>query len=541
VKALNVNTLLRGFAWARLGLAVVLLSLGPVMPSVLVVSGEHPVVLALALLIAAISSGVLLLFGPGVQPRPVAWLFGLLDIVLITAIVAATGGGRSIFSFLYVLSVTGACVLLSRTGGLAMAGVASVLYTGVVLARTVFPTNVFFDATEETTALELLSMFLNAGTFLTVAIVAGSLAEQFRATSQELETQRKDLADLQAFKDLVFQSVGTGLIALDRNHRITAFNGAAEEITGRPAGETIGRPWAATFGDAVPLLEIEATIEGNPRASTRHEALLRRPDGTTVPVRLTFSALRSGEGARLGLIGACDDLSAIRAMEARMRQADRLATLGRMAANIAHEIRNPLASLTGAIEVLTSSAAASDAQERLSQIVLRESERLNQIITNFLEYARPAPLALEMVDVADVLEGVLFLLEHRAASGGLKIVRAFSAPLVWRVDPQRFRQVLWNLCLNAVEAMPEGGELRVGATAVPGHKLEVSVADSGHVIAPDDLAHIFEPFFSTKPGGTGLGLSLVHRFVQEHGGDVDVRSTPGLGTMFTVTLPNRHA
>src|SRR5438034_5623704 len=315
------------------------------MPSALVVSGEHPVVLALALLIAAISSGVLLLFGPGVQPRPVAWLFGLLDIVLITAIVAATGGGRSICSFLYVLSVTGACVLLSRTGGLAMAGVASVLYTGVVLARTVFPTNVFFDATEETTALELLSMFLNAGTFLTVAIVAGSLAEQFRATSQELETQRKDLADLQAFKDLVFQSVGTGLIALDRNHRITAFNGAAEEITGRPAGETIGRPWAATFGDAVPLLEIEATIEGNPRASTRHEALLRRPDGTTVPVRLTFSALRSGEGARLGLIGACDDLSAIRAMEARMRQADRLATLGRMAANIAHEIRNPLASL----------------------------------------------------------------------------------------------------------------------------------------------------------------------------------------------------
>src|SRR5439155_221806 len=210
------------------------------------------------------------------------------------------------------------------------------------------------------------------------------------------------------------------------------------------------------FGDSVPLPEIEATIERNPRASTRHETLLRRPDGTAVPVRLTFSALRSGEGDRLGLIGACDDLSAIRAMEARMRQADRLATLGRLAA-------------------------------------------------------------------------------------GLKILRGFSGPLVWRVDPQRFRQVLWNLCLNAVEAMPEGGELRVGATLVPGHKLEVSVADSGHGIAPDDLAHVFEPFFSTKADGTGLGLSLVHRIVQEHGGEVDVRSTPGLGTMFTVTLPARHA
>src|SRR5438105_4893470 len=505
------------------------------------VPGQDPVVLTLALLIAAVSSGVLLLFGPGGRPRPVAWLFGLLDIVLITAIVAATGGGRSIFSFLYVLSVTGACGLLSRTGGLAMAGVATVLYTGVVLARTVFPTSVFFDATEETTALELLSMFLNAGTFLTVAIVAGSLAEQFRATSQELETQRKDLADLQAFKDLVFQSVGTGLIALDRDHRITAFNGAAEEITGRSAPETIGRPWTAIFGDAVPLPEIEAVIGGSPRASTRHEALLRRPDGTAVPVRLTFSALRSGEGARLGLIGACDDLSAIRAMEARMRQADRLATLGRMAANIAHEIRNPLASLTGAIEVLTSTAAAGDARERLSQIVVRESERLNQIITNFLEYARPAPLTLESVDVAEALEGVLVLLEHHGASGGLKMVRAFSSPLVWRVDPQQFRQVLWNLCRNAVEAMPEGGELRVGATVVPGQRLEVWVADSGHGIAPDDLAHVFEPFFSTKPGGTGLGLSLVHRIVQEHGGEVDVRSTLGLGTTFTVTLPTRDA
>ena len=158
-----------------------------------------------------------------------------------------------------------------------------------------------------------------------------------------------------------------------------------------------------------------------------------------------------------------------------------------------------------------------------------------------LEYARPAPLTLESVDVAEALEGVLVLLEHHGASSGLKMVRAFSSPLVWRVDPQQFRQVLWNLCRNAVEAMPEGGELRVGATVVPGQRLEVWVADSGHGIAPDDLAHVFEPFFSTKPGGTGLGLSLVHRIVQEHGGEVDVRSTLGLGTTFTVTLPTRDA
>lgn len=538
--ALNVNGLLRGFSWARLALAALLLTLGPFVPADLM-PGRQPAILALALLVAVASSGALLVVGSVAQPRHVAWLVCLLDVVLITAVVAATGGARSMFAFLYVLSVTGACVLLSRTGGLVIAAAASMLYTGIVLGRTVLPTSVFFDTPEETTALELLTMFLNSGTFLIVAIVAGGLAEQFRTTRQALETQHRDLLDLQAFKDLVFQSVGTGLIALDREHRVTAWNRAAEEITGRAASEAIGRPWSALFGDAVALDAIDAAIEDNPRTSTLHETTLRRPDGTAAPVRLTFSALRSGEGARLGLIGACEDLSAIRQLEARMRQADRLATLGRMAANIAHEIRNPLASLTGAIEVLATPATTAEARDRLSQIVMRESERLNQIIKDFLAYARPAPLTLETVSIATALEEVLVLFEHRARPGSLKIVREFSALLHWRVDPQQFKQVVWNLCLNAVEAMPDGGELRVGAAAASGQMLAVWVSDTGAGIAPDDLPHVFEPFFSTKPEGTGLGLALVHRIVQEHGGEIDVRSTPGFGTTFTIMLPTRHA
>ncbi len=540
MRASTIDGLLRGFCWARLGLAALLLALGPLLPSDLI-PGEQPVVLALALLVAVASSAALLVFGAVAEPRHIAWLFSLLDVVLITAVVVATGGARSIFAFLYVLSVTAACVLLSRTGGLVMAAVASMLYTGIVLGRTVFPTRIFFDAPEETTALELLTMFMNSATFLIVAIVAGGLAEQFRTTRRELEKERRDLLDLQAFKDLVFQSVGTGLIALDRGHRITAFNHAAEEITGRAAADVIGRPWSAMFGDAVALDAIVAAIDGNPRASSLHETALPRPDGTAAPVRIAFSALRAGDGARLGLIGACEDLSAIRALEARMRQADRLATLGRLAANIAHEIRNPLASLTGAIEVLTGPAAAGEARDRLAQIVVRESERLNQIIKNFLEYARPAPLTLEAINIADTLEEVLLLLEHRVRPGSVKIVREFLPSVVWRVDPQQFKQVVWNLCLNAVDAMPGGGELRVGAVAVPRQLLEVWVSDTGRGIAPGDLPQLFEPFFSTKPEGTGLGLALVHRIVQEHGGEIDVRSTPGLGTTVTVTLPARDA
>jgi two-component system sensor histidine kinase PilS (NtrC family) len=539
VTAPDANRLLRVFSGARLGLAVLLLTLGPFLPAELV-PGMNVGIVMPALLAAIMSSGALFVVGALAQPRRVAWLVCLLDVVLITAVVAATGGPQSIFTFLYVLSVIAACVLLSRTGGLAMAGTASVLYIGLVFGRTIFPMTAFFEPPQETTALEVLTMFMNTGTFLIVAIVAGGLAERFHETREELETRRKDLLDLQAFKDLIFHSVSTGLIALDHEYRITAFNRAAEEITGRRTGQAIGRPWSELFGSAIPLQRIEATIAQAARAAARYEATVTRPDGTEIPVRLTFSPLSSGDGRQLGLIAACEDLSVIREMEARMRQADRLASLGRMAANIAHEIRNPLASLTGAIEALTGTLGAADERERLSQIVVRESDRLNEIIRSFLQYARPAPLAPERVNVAEALDEVLLLLEHRPLPPTIKVVRDFAASIPWTLDAQQFRQAVWNLCLNAVEAMPDGGELQVGA-AVQREQLEVWVTDSGEGIAAQDVSQIFEPFFSTKAGGSGLGLALVHRIVTDHGGHVDVRSAPGLGTTMTLTLPARHA
>src|SRR5207302_278430 len=304
--------------------------------------------------------------------------------------------------------------------------------------------------------------FMNTGTFLVVAITAGSLAEHYRSAHHELEDQRKDLSDLQAFKDLIFQSVGAGLIALDGGGRITAYNRAAADVTGVTPARALGAPWHAIFGDGVNLAETLAAVQNDPRAFRRYELSLRPGSGgADVPVAITFWALRSGSGQTVGLIAVCEDLSSMKQMEARMRQADRLATLGRMAANIAHEIRNPLASLTGAIEVLTSGTPASESRERLALIVAKESGRLNGIIKDFLEYARPAPLARSRTNVAECLDEVLVLLEHRAPPGTLKIVREFPAALPWSVDPHQFRQAIWNLCLNAFQAMPEGGELRV--------------------------------------------------------------------------------
>jgi two-component system sensor histidine kinase PilS (NtrC family) len=535
MKVVDSNRLLRGFSWARLGVAALLLTLGPALPGDLL-PGTNRAILALALLAVVVTSTALLVLDPLTRPRRISWLICLLDTVLVTAVVASTGGPRSIFTFLYVLSVTAACVLLSRTGGLAIAGAASALYSGLVFGRTIFPMTAFFEAPQETTSLEILTMFLNSGTFLIVAFAAGGLAERFQSTHAELETQRRDLRDLQALKDLVFESVGSGLIAIDRRHVVTAFNHAAQEMSGLAASQAIGRPWTDLFGASVDLAAVERAVEARERDSRRYEITMRRPDGTATPVRVTLSALRAGDGSRAGLIAMCEDLSTIREMEARVRQADRLATLGRMAANIAHEIRNPLAALTGAIEVLVADGAPPETRGRLANIVLTESGRLNGIIKQFLEYARPAALARARVNVVDALDEVLVLLDHRAAPGTLKVVREFPPSLMWDVDPQQFRQALWNLCLNGFEAMPGGGELRVTA-AVTGGALVVEVIDTGEGVSPEDAAHIFEPFYSTKSSGTGLGLAMVQRIAQDHGGRVDVMSEPGAGSTFRITVP----
>lgn len=524
--ATEITRMLRLFGWARLGIAQLLLLLAPLLPPEMVPDASRGFLTVIVLAVVGSSTG-LLLAGGFARPRRVAGLVCALDAVLITALVAVTGGPRSIYAFLYVLSVSAACLLLPRTAALGLAGFASLLYTGIVVARTLFP--------QETTSLEVLTMFLNAGTFLAVGIVAGGLAQRYRTAREELERQRRDVRDLQAFKAVVLQSVGAGLIVLDRTSTVTAMNRAAEEIVGAPAALGAGRPWSALFPD-VPIEGVEADLAREPLAAPRREVAARRPDGREVPVRLTFSALRSHEGRRLGMVAVCEDLSEIRALEAHMRTADRLAALGRMAANIAHEIRNPLASMAGAVEALTGDALAGDERARLTAIVSRESERLNGIIGNFLDYARPAPLARTPVDVAGLLDEVLALLEHRPLSAHVKIVRELPETLLWEIDAQQVRQAVWNVCLNAVEAMPEGGELRASAR-IDGDTLWITVTDTGTGIAEDDVPHVFEPFFSTRAGGSGLGLAVVQRVARDHGGWVDLRSLPGVGTSVVLGLP----
>jgi two-component system sensor histidine kinase PilS (NtrC family) len=536
-----LRTPLRGLNQARLFAAALVLAVGAVLENLSAFPGAFTF-FALASAAAALISLVLLLADP--QPRPgrdrrFGWMLLALDVVLVTAVVASSGGPRSVFTLVYVLVVLEACFLLSRRAGLVMAGLANLLYMAVVWSGTILPFLQLGEPTEST-ALEVLTVFLNVGVLLVVAILAGSMAQRYHQAQEHLETQHKHLSDLQVFRDLIFESVGSGLIAVDPRGRITAFNRAAEAITGIGAPEALGRPWESIFGISVDLERVRRAMAGPGGQSQRYEIELHRRDGRQIPVGATFWLLKSGQGESVGLIGVCQDLSSIKQMEARMRQADRLATLGRLSANIAHEIRNPLASMSGAIEVLAKELPQDAGSGRLVEIVLRESERLNRIIRDFLEYARPAPLALLHVNLAEILDEVLLLLEHRSPAANIKVIREYGDTLPVRADPQQLRQAIWNLCINAVQSMPDGGEVRVGARELtdesPG-RLQLRITDSGQGIPEKDLPHIFEPFYSTKPEGSGIGLALVYRVIQDHGGLVEVRSKPGAGTTFTLTLP----
>jgi two-component system sensor histidine kinase PilS (NtrC family) len=492
----------------------------------------------LAVLAAVASCVILPLAEPRMRDaRGFARLQLALDVALVSAIVATSGGARSIFVPLYVLTVLAASFVLSRTGAFAVAGLSSVFYVAVMLGPDALASFGGVSGSGTTTD-EALAIFLNAAVFLVVGFVTSSLAGRYRESQEHLDGHRTHLSNLRAFRDLIFESVGSGLVGVDPDGRVTAFNRAAESITGFRSADALGQPWSAIFGAGVDLDEIRETADKGQSSPRRYEFTLRRQDGRVVPIGISFWSLRAGDGKVAGLVGVCQDLSAIKQMEQRMRQADRLATVGRLSANMAHEIRNPLASISGAVEALAKDLPPDEGRNRLVEIVLRESERLDYIVGSFLEYARPAPLTSIDVNLAQILDEVLLLIEHRSLPANLKIMREYAESLPVRVDPQQMRQAIWNLCLNAVQAMPDGGEMRVGGRALgetEPEQIQIWVADSGHGIADADLPHIFEPFYSTKAGG--IGLALAYRVLQDHRGLIEARSRPGDGTTFTLTLP----
>jgi two-component system sensor histidine kinase PilS (NtrC family) len=465
------------------------------------------------------------------------------DAVIVSAIMLITGGVGSYFSSLYTLPIIAASAIQSRRGAMMVGLLSSVLYSGIVLTQYFGPELLPAALTTGLPPFRVASLTigLNVFGFIAVATLSGYLAEGLRKADERLAHASSQLADLQALSQHVIDSLRSGLATTDAEGLLLTFNRAAETITGIPAAQAIG-------SYAIDVLQLPPEVvglfdRGAERQLPRVEYAFRRTDGRQLEMGLSTAPLvtPSGEG---GYILTFQDVTEARKQEREARVQQRLAAVGEMAAGIAHEIRNPLASMSGSIQILRQELPLTPDQSQLMDIVLRESERLNETIRSFLAYARPQRLGTSRFDVRRVITDTALLLKNNAELSESHAI-AVDVPdaEVWHeADESQIRQVVWNLATNGLRAMPEGGCLRLAASrhdgpGPGGGHLQIAVQDEGVGIAAEEIDGIFQPFRGGFSRGTGLGLSIVHRIVSDYGGEVRVTSQKGRGTTVTVVLP----
>jgi two-component system sensor histidine kinase PilS (NtrC family) len=460
------------------------------------------------------------------EHRLQACLQVLTDLILVSLVVYETGGWDSSLNFLYPLVIIVASVLLPRVWAHLVAALAFILY-GTVLELNYYGVIPSYCTTHPGLKALQAIILVNLFAFLTVAYLAGLLTGKLRQARVELKDASGALENLQALHENIVQSVSSGLITTGLDGRVTLVNAAACKLLERPSAELIGGAVQKLFLDRLPLV-----------GAQHGEVRLDAGNNFRKTLRVRVSALSVPEGGALGYVYAFDDLTEIRRLEREVRMQDRLAAVGRLAAAIAHEIRNPLTSIAGSVSMLSGVPEMNEEHRHLLGIVTRESQRLNSIITDFLAYSRPKQYHFEKVDLVQLVEDTLTLMEHRmtAEKTGIVIERRFCArPALAVADGDKIKQVFWNFCENAVRAMRGGGTLTVTLDA-PGEDWQVGFSDTGAGMTAQQIEKIFEPFQSNFDGGTGLGLAIVYQIVQAHEGKVWARSKPGQGTTFVLKL-----
>jgi two-component system sensor histidine kinase PilS (NtrC family) len=374
--------------------------------------------------------------------------------------------------------------------------------------------------------------------FLVVGLLSGRLADRQSRSDVRLQAARKSLATLRALHERIVASIRSGLVTTDLEGRIYTFNAAAREITGYTEEAIRGQDASILFGDMKDHVAESLRAVQTGSTSPRFETSCLTSEGLRLRLGYSISPLSSETGETTGMVITFQDLTQVRSLEETSRRQDRLAAIGRMAASIAHEIRNPLAAMRGSIQMLRSEVENDSSQAQLMEIILRESDRLNQIITDFLSYARPRSLVQARVDVGDLLNQTFALMRHSPEITANQTVKAEvpEEPTYANADEGQLKQVFWNLARNALQAMPQGGTLLATLEKNSHDRLRIAFTDTGRGMSPDQVEHLFEPFSSTT-GGTGLGLSIVYQIIRDHGGTINVRSREGQGTTITVELP----
>jgi two-component system sensor histidine kinase PilS (NtrC family) len=460
----------------------------------------------------------------------------IFDTIFITVLVYLTGGIESLFPLAYILSIISASLVLSRQGTYVIAAVSGILYGACLtleyygLIRMLTPGPYLYSGQEV-----LYRIFVYFLAFTVVSALVNHLGEQLRLKGKELRQKQLDYEKLEAFHQNIIQSLDSGLITTDRYGKISFLNRTAHRILGIDKHPGISMDLDSLLSPATVSSGAEPSTWED--VSKREETTLKRADGEVIHLGLSKSPLRDMHGAVVGSILIFQDITRIKDMEEQIRRADRMVSIGQMAAGIAHEIRNPLASHTGSMQVLKEEMTLSDGDSDLMNIILRESERLNQLVTDFLLFAQPPKSEFSLITLSELVDETLQMLRNSPQfNGHISLSTTFSHEARVLGDPHQLKQVFWNLFLNAVQEMNGGGELAV-VVEQEKDSIKLCVSDTGKGVAAQDREKIFEPFFTTKESGTGLGLAIVHRIVETHGGKIRVDSEIGRGTTFTLCLP----
>ena len=464
------------------------------------------------------------------------------DALVVTAFVGITGGLDSPMSFLYLLPITVASLSLFRRGGLVMAGVCWLLYAALVLFGPLwFPLGLLAESGGGEPGRVGYSLVVHLAAFGAVAHLASYLAERLRVQGDELTERRGAVARLQALNENIIESINSGLITTDLNGRVNFMNRGGAEITGHSQSSVNGRGIEEMFSLGSGFLPETRRLLLDKRRF-RFERWFATPDGRRIFLGIAVSTLLDRLGQPLGFILIFQDLTEIHAMEQELRLRDRMAVLGKMAARMAHELRNPLAAMSGAVQYLKGNMKPGGETLELMDIILRESERLEHTIRDFLQFARPGPFAAESCDLVHLLEeNLLLLCKSLEFHDGHRVEKRFGAREIWcEIDPNRMRQVFWNLATNALKAMPQGGAFVVEAHPKEAtDEVMIGFGDEGVGMDEQEAAAYFQPFRGSFQEGAGLGAAIVYRIVEEHAGRIHVESAPGRGTRIRIVFPRR--
>jgi len=481
----------------------------------------------------------------------------VIDHLFIIGLIYFTGGNESFFPIAYVFSIIGSSIIFYKRGAFFSASLSTFLYGLLLLLQLHAWINPPGQLAVYEASQVFYSLILYMATFYIVAFLSSTISEELKKKKRELIQKQVDYDQLEAFNRNIIQNLDSGLLTIDLQGKINFLNRTAEKILDLNGEESKGISIYGLFPRINELIEeVKKKGQDSPSDYQRYETLFINHEGKKVHLGFSISPLPNPDGSLMGHTLIFQDITKFKEMEEQMKRIDKMAAVGLLAAGMAHEIRNPLASLSGSIQMLKSELVLDDSQQHLMEITLRESERLNALITDFLLFAQPPQTNKRPWEIAKLIEETIDLFMHSPSfHDGIHIIRPRPCEtLKLRIDPDQMKQVFWNLLVNAAQAMSNGGEISIHlekgmeafgeknlrwSTPSKGKEwVKISITDSGNGIPPQEKEKIFEPFFTTKEGGTGLGLSIVHKIIENHNGVVKVESEVGRGSTFTILLPN---